>query len=238
MRKIFSAAFIFLFSAALFPQSARNSVPLGTWNYGVFIGKTRVGTASSNIEFKNNQYISTMDMTMKVGDAIVTTREMTKETESFAPVSYFSSTSSILKNAVTRDLINAEFTGGKITLKRAGETKELEFKESFCISGNILLAGLLKGKLAKDLEVKGRTYSPSFDEESLISISEKVAGKESVAMPSGKMDLVHTVQTLGPIRSIHNYMDAKGTVHKTSITMMNMTLDLILESFKEGKPGK
>jgi hypothetical protein len=238
MKKIFSAVIILLLSTPLFSQSVQSNVPLGTWNYGVFIGKNRIGTSSSAITFAADQYVSTMDMTIRVSDAIVTTREVTKETSSFTPVSYFSSTTSILKDAVTRDLINADITDGKVTLKRAGETKEYEFKEPFIISGNILLAGLLKGKLAKDLEIKGRTYSPAFDEESLISVSEKVIGRESVALPSGKKDLIHTIQSLGPIRNIHNYMDSKGTVYKTSISMLNMTLDLILESYQEGKPGK
>jgi hypothetical protein len=238
MKKTMSALAILLFTSVLFSQTASAPVPLGTWNYGVFVGKNRIGSAASVVSFSSGQYVSTMDMTIKIAEAIVMTSETAKESQTFAPISYSSSTSSVLKDTVTRDIISAEFSGGKITLKRAGETKQYEFKEPFVISGNILIAGLLKGKLANNLEMKGMTYSPGYEEESLIPVSEKVIGKESVTLPSGKKDLIHTVQTMGPIRNIHNYMDSKGNVYKTSISMLNMTLDLILESYQEGKPGK
>jgi hypothetical protein len=213
-----------------FAQNKTVTLPLGIWKYGVFIGKNRIGTATSEIKNASGQIISILDMTIKVSEAIITTRELTKETDQFAPVSYFSSTTAVLNDRVTRDIISAEFNGEKVKLTHEKKEKELTFKDKYYISGNFMLVTLLNGKLVKGSTVKTLTYSPSYEEDELITISETVIGKETVQLPSGSRELFHTQQSIGPIKSIHNYMDTDGTVYKTTVSMLNMQLDLILES--------
>lgn len=205
-------------------------VPLGTWIYGVWLGKNRVGTANTTTSFAEGMYTSTVEMTVKLDATIVTTTEITKETITYNPVSYFCSTTVILKDKVTRELVTVDFQKDIAHLKRGDETKTITLNDNFIISGNKFTAELLKSKFLKNTELKAFVYDPSFDEDALISVSEKVIGKEMVNLPKEKIELTHLVETLGPVKSIQNYVDAQGTVYKTSISMLNSTIDLILES--------
>jgi hypothetical protein len=221
-----------------FAQKKNVTLPLGIWKYGIYIGKNRVGTTISEIKNSSGQIISILDMTIKVSEAIITTRELTKETDQYVPVSYFSSTTAILNDKVTRDIISADFNGEKIKLTHEKKEKELTIKDKYYISGNYMLVSLLNSKLVKGATVKAMTYSPSYDEDELIAVSETVLGRETVQLPSGNRELFHTQQTIGPIKSINNYMDADGTVYKTTFSMLNMQLDLILESHEALKAAQ
>jgi hypothetical protein len=217
------------------PDIIKLDVPLGTWIYGVWLDGKRIGTATATTSFAQELYTSTLDMTVRTNETIVTTSEITKETITYNPVSYFCSTTVILKDKVNRELITAEFQKETILLKRGNDAKTVTLKGDFVISGNKFTAKLLKSKFPVNTEMNAFAYDPTLDEDTLVSISEKVLGKEMVTLPKGKMELFHLVESFGPVKSIHSYIDAEGTTHKTTISMLNSTLELLLESRGVGK---
>jgi hypothetical protein len=216
------------------PVEQQSELPLGTWQYGVFMGKNRIGSAYITLKFEKGFYESTFEMTLRMSDPIVTTKETTRETRNFFPVSFSSSNVVVLKDRVTRDLVSATFLRNTVKLKRSGEEREVTIEGDFHVSGNFLTAQLLRAKYAAGFEAKGLIYDPTIEEEKAVPVAEKVIGKEIVVLPSGKCELIHTIQTIGPVRNIHNYSDGSGVSYKTTIAMLNTEIDLVLER----KPGE
>ncbi|HEY1405596.1 MAG TPA: hypothetical protein VF857_03215 [Spirochaetota bacterium] len=234
MRKIFPLVLFFAVCGAVLaneatPAPVKPELSLGTWQYGVYLGKNRVGIAYVTLAFEGGLYVSKLEMTLRMGDPIVTTKEVTKETITFNPVSFSSSNVVVLKDNVSRDLVTAEFVKNVVKLKHGKEEKTVSLNGDFVVSGNALTSALIRNKFAKGFEAKSMVYDPTIDEDTTVPVSEKVIGKETVDLPSGKMELIHTVQAIGPVRSINNWVDQQGTSYKTSIEMLNSTIDLYLE---------
>jgi len=208
----------------------KSDLTLGTWQYGVYLGKSKVGNAYITLVFEEGLYVSKLEMTLRFGDPIITTKEVTKEKPDFTPVSFSSSNVVVLKDNVTRDLVTAEIDGKNISLKHGKETRTVVIDGRFVVSGNILTHALIKKGFPSGHEEKAMVYDPTIDEDAAVPVSEKVIGKETVDLPRGKMKLFHTVQSIGPMRSINNWVDAEGTTYKTTIEMMNSQIDMYLEN--------
>ncbi|HNX57761.1 MAG TPA: hypothetical protein PKK43_01585 [Spirochaetota bacterium] len=237
MKKIILGCVISIFACvAGFPDGVSSPdtkmvLPLGTWQYGVYIGKDKIGNAFVTLAVEDGLYVSKLEMTIRFGDPIVTTREVTKEKLDFTPVSFSSSNVVVLKDNVTRDLVSAEINGKNISLKRGKDAaKTVTIEGPFVVSGNILTCALVNKKFAVGVEEKAMVYDPTIDEDAVVPVSEKVLGKETVDLPSGRRSLFHTVQSIGPLRSINNWVDEKGVSYKTTIDMLNSKIDMYLEN--------
>ena len=246
--KIFLLALVCLFAPfALSAADAKKTaapkpeLSLGTWHYGVFLGKVRLGTAHVSLSFENGQYLSSSNMTMQRGDGAVVCvmNEIEKEKADFTPVSYFSSTTIISGTKESRALINATFADGVVTIKDAEGEHTVTVKGKFYITPNVLAVKMEKEGLKPGALYKVMVYDPTVDEEKAVEMTEKVIGPEVVDLPSGgKSKLVHTVQTLGPLKNIHNYLDERKIPVRTSMTMLNQTIDLMLEGYDAPKGKK
>lgn len=212
-------------------------IPLGSWHYGIYLVGKRIGTADTSTVFENGNYQSGTSMAIEKNnkEQIFLVREAAVETADFAPVSYSYSTTIVSGSRISRMTLGASFNNGTVTLKDADGERTVKLDGAFSISANIYSLKLLCAGLKPGTEIKGKIYDPTTDEETLLDMSEKVVGTETVTLPSGKINLIHTVMTVGAVRNIHNYMDARGVVYKTSLSMMNQNIDLLLESSSPAK---
>ena len=96
------------------------------------------------------------------------------------------------------------------------------------------------GKPCKDqLPVRLTSKAARIDEEKPLEMTEKVIGTELIDLSTGgKAKLLHTVQTFGPLKNIHNYFDERNFAVRTTMTMLNQTIDLLLEGYDLPKGKK
>jgi hypothetical protein len=210
-------------------KAVKSEITPGNWLYGVYLGKTRIGSANVVIRIDEDIIVSTLEMTLTMGETIITTKEVSKENTDFTPISFWSSNVMVLKDKLSREIVSAICNKGVVTLKHGDEERTVTIKGNFVVSGNKLSAILSKAKYAKGFEAKTMLYDPTIDEDVAVLVSDKVIGKEVVDLPGGKMELIHTVQAIGPLRNIHNYVTPDGTAYKTTIPMLNTSVDMILE---------
>jgi hypothetical protein len=233
MKKIYITSLVLLiFVTGLGAQDkkpAKSEITPGNWLYGVYLGKTKIGSANVVIRIDEGIIVTTTEMSLNMGEVLVTTKEISKENIDYTPVSFWSSNVMVLKDKLTREIVSATFNKGVVTLTRGKDERIINIEGSFVVSGNKLTSILSKAKYAKDFEAKVKLYDPTIDEDSTVTITDKVIGKEMVDLPGGKMELIHTVQAIGPLRNIHNYVNADGTAYKMTIPMLNTSIDMILE---------
>jgi hypothetical protein len=223
--------------ASVAPHS---ELPLGSWRYGVFAGKLRMGTANVSLTFDDGVYVSTSNMTMQRdnGALVCVMSETEKENASFSPISYFSSTTIITESKESRALVRASFKDGVVEIDDGEEKRSFRINGAFQITPNRLSVLMMRDGLKTGAVFKGMVYDPTIDEEKALEMTEKVIGPELVDLPTGKASLTHTVQSYGPLKNIHTWIDARGFTVRTSISILNQTIDLVLESYDAPKAKK
>ena len=182
------------------------ALPLGTWHYGVFVGKTRLGTADVSLSFDGAVYVSSSVMTMQRdnGAVVCVMSETEKETAGFAPVSYSSSTIIISGSKESRALLKATFRNGEADIDDGQEKRTIKIEGPFHITPNVLAAKMTREGLKPGNVSRAMIYDPTVDEEKPVEMTDTVVGQELVELPSGKARLTHTSQTFGPLKNIHN----------------------------------
>ena len=222
------------------PAKDASVLPLGTWHYGVFMGKTRMGTAHVGLEFDGREYLSTSNMTMQRGngEVVCVMSESERETASFAPLSYSSSTIIISGSKESRALLKISFSGNDVTIDDGQEKRTVKVEGAFRITPNELSSKMTKEGLKPGSVHKAFIYDPSVDEDKPVEMTETVIGPETVELPTGKAVLTHTVQSFGPLKNIHNYIDARGFTVRTTMIILNQTIDLVLEAYDLPKGKK
>jgi hypothetical protein len=217
--------------------ASKSLLPLGTWHYGIYAGTIRLGTAHSSLSFEKGRYISVNDMVMQRdnGALVCIMKENYVETDSFVPVSYFSLTTIISGDKESHSRVSASFSKGTVALKDDSGERSYAIEGDFYITPNVIAVRMDREGMKSGSEYTVRIYDPSVDEEKALEMKEKIIGSELVALPKGKAQLIHTVQSYGPLKNINNYLDDQKTVVRTTLSMLNMTIDLVLEGYDTPK---
>lgn len=240
--KILFLCGVFLFSLPLLSKETQDApqkevtqikIPTGNWQYSVFIKGQRIGSAYTSTKIENGIIISTVEMVLKMGESVLTTKDIIKETTQFEPISKWHNQTVVLADKVTRTICEAVFDKNKVTVTHNKNVKEVTIDGKFYLSDVHFLAEAIKNKFEEDFTLEDLIYEPTIDDEKPIKITERITGKESVDISGKQMNLIHSVISMGPVKNIHNYIDSNGIVYKTSISVGDMTMDIILEKGSE-----
>ncbi len=219
---------VLLFSGQLF--SAESGIE-GTWQYSLTVNGTRVGSSYVDVKKNNAEYLTSTEMTISIGRAVTIVKYFHRETLDFKPVKSTSITTVVTDdNIVQREVITADFSERKVTLTDGNDKMSYEFEEDFYISENIVTSIFIKNKMKTGLKEKIKYYSPELDPAVLFDLEEEIIGKETVEIAGTKMELIHSIEKIGNVSTIHNYFDLSGVLYKCVFQMMNN--EYILEKIK------
>ncbi|MCU0847123.1 MAG: hypothetical protein MUD12_04480 [Spirochaetes bacterium] len=226
-KKILAAAFLFLSAQACL--AVPESIILGSWDYRIIMNGVEIGSARITNEKKDGNYVSIVDMDMRVGEVENSTRETITETAGFKPVRF--ELVNRVKNAGRETVMRttAVFSGKDVEIDTDGIKTRIRIDRPFFLEGNYHMDWLIRKKFKKGAEIKSYIYDPSIELERPILMKLRVAGREKVSVGGKAMDLIRLIYTIENLKSIDVYIDSSGIARKSVIKMMNNELELVIK---------
>ncbi len=206
-----------------------SSIPTGSWKYRLLVNGADIGKAVVTNTVTNNRYVSTMDMDMNAGYVRNTVRQVTTETLDFRPVSLEVRSTTLQEGQSHETVTIATFSGNRVELDTGDSKIRITTGRPFIIEGNYFMGELIKSGFKDGTVVRNHVYEPSVDTEEPVLMMVKVFGTEQVTVNGKTMELIHLGTSIENLKNIDSYIDRKGVVHKSVITMLNNRLELILE---------
>jgi len=205
------------------------SLPVGTWNYKLFMNGSEMGNASITFAETSNLYISTIVMSISAGDTQSTTKEIVTETKTFVPVKY-ETYNQITRNGITQNIDTvAIFNEKEITVKSNGQTARIIIDKPFVLPGNYLMKALLDKGYGKNSSVEVEIYSPLLELEDTVSAKQVVIGTENIEINGIREELLHMKGITADFQESDIYIDSNGVLHKARILMLNNLIELVIE---------
>ncbi len=205
------------------------AIPLGSWNYALYLNGNRVGLASIANLRENGRYITITEMTMKSGEVTSISKQIITETENFAPIKY-ETYNKIIKGNFTQNIDTvAEFSGKKVKLVTGMSVQELELDRDFKLEGNYFYSKLIEAGFKKGTKLKTYIYEPAIDPEMPILMKVYVLGRETVKIGEKNHQAFHVIEYIEKFKSFDMYLDEKGILLKAELTMLNMQIQLVRE---------
>lgn len=220
---------LFLIPAAFILScfSAPTRIPTGKWEYKIIINEIELGSAAISNEKKNDVYVSTTEMTLKVANNTQESKKIITETLDFKPVK-LESINKIISDKFTHTTeIIANFNGREVSLSRGKVKSTINIDKDFYLEGNYVTSKLIESGYKKDKEVLFYLYDPAIGLDEAIPIKTVVSGVENVLVEKRELKLMHIVQFLGEMKLADIYINEEGVLIKGIINMMNIKLELI-----------
>ena len=225
MKKALVSIIVFLVTATC--QNTPDSIPLGSWDYDIYINDVKTGTARFSTEKTGNTYVCSSFMQVFGGDVINTTEQVLIETTDFKPVKLEIHNKIIHGDTVEKIDTVARFKGGQVTLTVDGMTSTVVINRPFVLDGNIYLHELIKAGFKKGTSISLSVYEPSIEIDEPVTMHVSVMGRKTVSVGGRIRPLIHITQAIAGIKSIDVYIDNRGVTHKAVIEMLNNRLELI-----------
>lgn len=206
-----------------------SAIPTGEWNYVLFVNKSRVGTAKISNTRDDGKYITTTEMTMKVGDITHVAKQIITETIDFVPIKYETYNKIIKGNLVQNINTIAEIFGKKITLTTDSSTQKIEIEKDFKLEGNYFLAQFIAGGFKNGMKVEAYIYEPAMDPEEPVLLKAMVAGRETITIGEKKYSAIRIIEYIEKFKSFDMFLDEQGVLLKAEITMLNMQIEFVRE---------
>ncbi|HOK00864.1 MAG TPA: hypothetical protein PLN03_00075 [Spirochaetota bacterium] len=210
-------------------KSTPAEIPLGTWNYDLIVNGVKAGKASVTSEKNNNTYITTSEMSLKVGPIENKSIQVVKESADFKPVSldvtntiYDSSTNK--KQEIKK---SATFNGQKVTLTTGEYKSEFTIDKPFVLEGNFFFSELIKNKFKEGTVVKAYIYEPTVEIEEPILVIVEVQGYKDVDINGKVKKLLLLKQKVEKLKSLDVYINNEGVTEKVVIKMLNNIFELV-----------
>ncbi|MGB4270473.1 MAG: hypothetical protein WBK20_15020 [Spirochaetota bacterium] len=226
MKKLITAIFITVFlSVCACSAHAPTTIPVGTWQYDLLVNGVEMGKATIQNSIEGNHYVYRFDLTM--GNGMTQSQDTIIETLDCKPVRLEKYT--YIKQATTQQKLDiiAQCNGKTITLTENNIKNIITVDQDYVLDGNYFLYMLIKKKFKKGLQIKHNVYDPSIERESVIPVTIKLIGTETISVNSVLYKAWKIEQSIGKIKNIIVYLDENGVVLKSSIKMLNMQLDII-----------
>jgi hypothetical protein len=205
------------------------SIPMGSWNYKLYMNGAEMGSAVLTYEEKANLYISTMTMSIAAGPVQSTSKEVVTETKSFVPVK-LEIYNQVISNGSTQNIdIVAVFNGKDIDVTAGGNTARITIDKPFVLGGNYLAKALLDKGFAKNSSATTDIYSPSLELEDTIKVEERVIGVDTVSINGKEESLIHIKQIMEDFQESDIHIDSKGVVRKMRTLMLNNLMELVID---------
>ncbi|HOM87163.1 MAG TPA: hypothetical protein PLH80_06495 [Spirochaetota bacterium] len=224
MKKLSIIIVAVVFSICGCDTDSPSEIPVGTWEYDLLVNGVQLGSATISNKVEDNHYVYSFDLTM--GNGQTQSNDVIVETLDCKPVKLEKHTY-INAPAQQRLDIIAECNGKQITLTENNNKTVIVLDKDYILDGNYFLYQLIKNKFKEGRTIRHNVYDPSIEREDAIPVTITLVGKETIAINSIPYRAWRVDQSIGKIKNIIVYLDDKGVVLKTSISMLNMKLDVI-----------
>lgn len=199
----------------------------GKWHYKLFFNGIEVGSSEISNKIVDDNYVSSTEIRMRIGEITTISKESVTETRDFRPLKLESYTQIVNDDQVQKTEIQANFVGRIVELTTNNDRSTYEIDKDFILDGNYFMAKLIEGKFKEGLEVKSYIYHPSIEVEEPVMVKVKVIGTENVNIDGKEESLIHIAQSIEDIKNIDLYIDKKGILKKSTINMLNIKIELI-----------
>lgn len=206
---------------------APEQIPVGKWNYRLFVNGVKAGDAEINNSKKDNYYITSSEFTMEMGGVSTVSMESVTETLEFEPVGLKSYSKIVSGKDVHETDIKAVFKGHKVEITTNGKKVTHEIKEDFILDGNYTYSRLLRGGFKEGLTVSANVYHPSIELDTPIPLKTEVIGVEDVDINGSNERLIHIAQSIEKVKTIDQYIGSDGISKKIVIRMLNLKIELV-----------
>jgi hypothetical protein len=205
------------------------SIPTGTWNYKLLTNGVQLGSAVISNKISNGTYISTSELSFGSGKIINTSRQIITETLDFKPVK-LENYNKIIDGSreQTIDTI-ATFKGREIEIQAGNNKSTVKIEKDFLLDGNYNIAKLIENKFKAGFKQSYFIYDPTIEIDSVIPVSVRVIGTETLRINEKKERVIHIVQSIEGIKSADTYLNEKGVMVKAVIQMLNLKIELVKE---------
>ncbi len=201
----------------------------GEWKYKIFINGNHAGTSIVKISQNDNNYIHELEMETITGNLKNTVKRTLVETKDYKPVSL-----EILNKIISSNDIQEIKTA--VTAKNDGVEVNFENKKSFIpietpfmFDGLYSTAELKKMRFKKGGLIRSRIYDPQIDIESSVILNTAVSEKKKFTFRGKEIELCQVLQYINSHKTIELHMDPNGTIYKSRTTMLNYTMEMLLE---------
>lgn len=207
--------------------TAPREVPVGTWNYDLLVNDVKMGHAVISNTINNEHYIYTFNLS--IGNDTTYSRYTITETLDCQPVRLEKQT--LIQQETTHSKINiiAEPKGKTITLFEDNRKSTITLEDDFIFDGNYFLHQLIRSNFKKGTTIQHNIYDPSIEREAVIPVTMTLEDTETISVNSVLHKAWRVNQSIGNIKNIIIYLNDKGVVLKSSITMLNLKMDIILK---------
>ena len=201
------------------------SIPVGSWNYDLLINGVKMGQATISNTVQDKYYVYTFDLVM--GNGATQSHDIIVETiKDCKPVRLEKHT--YIQQGVEQKLdITAECNGKTITLTENNYKSTITLEEDFVFDGNYFLMKLIEKHFKKGTRINHNIYDPSLERERAIPVSITLQGSETISVNSVLYKAWKVEQNIGSIKNIVVYLDEQGVILKSSVSMLNLRLDII-----------
>lgn len=206
-----------------------SAIPTGTWKYRLLVNGADIGSAVFTNSLSDNRYVSTMEMEMNAGYVQNRVRQVITETRDFRPVSLEVYSTMVQNDRVHKTKTVAKFNGPVVELDTDDSKSTVTIARPFILEGNYYMSELIRNGFKEGTVVRNYIYEPSVDTEEPVLMMVKVMGTESVEIRGRSVDLIRLGTSIENLKNIDSYIDEKGVIHRSVITMLNNRLELILE---------
>jgi hypothetical protein len=202
---------------------------IGEWKYKIFINGNNAGIAIVKISTNGDNYIHELEMETTTGDIKNTSRKKLVETKDYKPVSLEIINKIISNNDIQeiKTIVNAKEDG--VDVISDNNRFFVPIERPFIFDGLYHTAELKKIRFKKGDLIKSRIFDPQIENESSVILNTAVSGKKKFTIRDKEIELFHVLQFINNLKAIEMYMDSRGTIYKSKTTMLNYTMEMILE---------
>lgn len=210
-------------------KSLPEKIPTGAWKYKILTNGVEFGSAVISNRISNGTYISTSELSIGSGKIINTSKQIITETLDLKPVKLENHNK--ISDGSTEQTIDtiASFKGREIEIQAGNHKSNVKIEKDFLLDGNYYISKLIENKFKEGFKLSYFIYDPGIEIESLIPVTVRVIGPETISINGKRERVIHIVQSIEGIKSADAYLDGKGVMVKAVIQMLNLKIELVKE---------
>lgn len=201
----------------------------GKWKYKIFINGNNAGTAVVKISLDGDNYIHELDMETLTGELKNTVKRTLVETTDYKPVSLENINKIITKNEIKEIKIIVKVNAEGVDVISDNNKFFVPIEKPFMFDGLYHTSELKKLHFKKGALIRSRIYDPQIENENSVILNTTVSEKKQFTFRGKEIDLIQVLQYINNLKTIEIFMDSHGTIYKSRTTMLNYTMEMILE---------
>ena len=230
MKQISSKKILILLSMLfIFQCSGKKTENTGEWKYKIFINGNHAGTALVKISLNGNNYKHELEMETITGNLKNTVKRTLVETKDYKPVSLEILNKIISSNDIHEIKTSAYAKDDGVEVIFDNKKNFIPIETPFMFDGLYSTAELKKMRFKKGGLIRSRIYDPQIDIESSVILNTAVSEKKKFTFRGKEIELYHVLQYINSHKTTELHMDPSGTIYKSRTTMLNYTMEMILE---------